>query len=91
MMKKDLALERPALPALRFRPSEALARTKAVRSLARLYGLLLEETVSPAQALRLLHAQVAAVWAVCPVGMPVALRLLSFAWAWMAVRRCQKA
>lgn len=90
MTKKDLVLERPALLSLRFRPQALLARTRAARALARLYGLLLEEPVTPARALRLLHAQAAAVAAVCPAGMPAALRLTCLAWAWMAVRMCRE-
>lgn len=89
MIKKDLTLDRAAMPATsRFAPTEWLTRTKAVRSLARLYSLLLEEDITPTRTLHLLHAQIAAIAAICPAGMPTILRLLCLVWAGIAIRRC---
>lgn len=91
MIKKDITLDHSALAAVPHAlPVEFLARTKAIRSLARLYSLLLEEPITPVRTLRLLHAQIAAIAAICPAEMPVAIRLTCFAWAAMAICGCRK-
>jgi len=91
MIKKDLALDRTALPATPHASlTGMLARTKAIRSLSRLYSLLLEEDITPVRTLHLLHAQVAAIIALCPAGMPAGMRLLCLAWAAVAIKRCAR-
>lgn len=91
MMKKDLTLDRTALPATpRTSFLDLLARAKAIRLLARLYSALLEEEITPVRTLHLLHAQIAAIVAICPAGMPAALRLLCLVWAGLAIKRCAR-
>lgn len=68
----------------------SLTNSRAIISLTRIYSALLEENVSPARTLCLLHAQIACIAAVLPVGMPILLHLALLAWAGMAVYGCRK-
>ncbi len=68
----------------------SLTNNRAIISLARIYSALLEENVSPARTLRLVHAQIACIAALLPAEMPILLHLALLAWAGMAVYGCRK-
>lgn len=67
-----------------------LERLTVVRRLAALYSFLLEETVTPRRALRLLHAQTAILMFIFPVSMSLGLRALLLLWVALACRSCRR-
>lgn len=60
-------------------------------ALCRYYSAVLEREVTRRQMSHLLHAQVAFVFAACPVDGPLLLRAACCAWFGWAVMRCRRA
>jgi len=90
MEKKELLIETAYAPQnFRINLLARIGSQAWLRRLAAVYSFLLEEEVGPRRTLRLLHAQVAAMSAVLPADMPLALRALLLAWAFLACRQCR--
>lgn len=66
-------------------------RGKAVRFLSVSYGRLLGTRVTPSQALRLLHAQLAFALMVFPLSLSPFVRFLSLGWFALTVAQCRRA
>ncbi len=69
--------------------ADTAARLPIIRRLAHLYSLLLEETVTPRQTLRLLHAQLAGLCLLWPADIALSLRGMALAWAAAAIYQCR--
>lgn len=67
-----------------------LAATRPVVALAAFYSRLLEEPVSPRHTLHLINAQMAILAAIFPADMSLALRLIFFLWAALALLGCKR-
>lgn len=90
MEKKELLIETAYAPQnFRINLLARIGSQAWLRRLAAVYSFLLEEEVGPRRTLRLLHAQVAVLSAVLPADMPLALRALLLAWAFLACRQCR--
>ncbi len=63
---------------------------RPIRTLSRIYSILLEEPVSPRQTLKLLHVQLAALCLVMPADMPLGLRALFLLWTGVALLQCKR-
>lgn len=69
---------------VRFAKRTILA-SAAVTSLARLFSSLLDQEVTPVQALRIINLVIALCFTVFPVQMPLVLRIMCVAWLAKAV------
>lgn len=68
----------------------AIMARMPMEALRKYYSDVLDEEVSMARTVRLVHAQVAFLAAVAPVGLPLALRAAFCAWFLLAVLKCKE-
>lgn len=100
MMKKEMTMTtghlRPRPKT--FRRQNHLSRCQTsqtdrrpLESLAHLYSRILEEKVTPPQALRLLHAQLAFLLLAFPCHLPILVRILFLVWFTVSLIQCRRA
>lgn len=68
---------------------QSLAQLSAVRSLALLFSDVMDEHISPRQALCIVNAVAALLLTVFSLAVPLMFRLLCLAWLFVALRQCK--
>lgn len=100
MMKKEMTMTTGNLMtrSKTFSRQNRLSRQSATRTdsqlllaLAHLYSRILEEKITPSQALRLLNAQLAFLFLAFPLYFPMPVRILFLVWFATALIQCRRA
>lgn len=99
MMKKEMTMTTGNLMTRSkvFNRQNRLSRLRTSRtdgrlllSLARLYSRILEEKITPSQALRLLNAQLAFLFLAFPCCIPMPVRILFLVWFATSLIQCRR-
>lgn len=88
-MEKNVILS-PASKA-EFSLSSVLENTSFAQNASQLFSAIMEENVSPRQALLALNAMLALVCLMFPIGISIALRIVFFTWFAIAILQCKNA
>lgn len=92
MKKNEITLPRPLLATKKSMSlTERVLSSRAMQRLAALYGAVLEQPVTPRQALHLTNAQAAFAALLLPFAASILYYTLVLAWCLLALRGCRRA